>query len=109
MLYDIYGRYGTSVVHILKLRGKIMRVQVINEVMRDDSSVTDQWNLCLQWCLYVFDDGSSQNGYRFIWRRPGGSLQPARGQARIPSLGQAMELIEMAQSDGWGDYDADID
>lgn len=84
-----------------------MRVQVINEVMTGDPKVTNQWELCLQWCLYVYDDGSSENGYRFIWRRPDGSLQPARGQARIPSLRQAMELMEMAKSEGWGDYDAD--
>jgi hypothetical protein len=91
----------------LEIRGAAMRVQVINEVMTGDSKVTSRGELCLQWCLYVYDDGSSQNGYRFIRRRPDGNLQPARGQARIPSLRQAMELIETAKSEGWGDYDAD--
>jgi hypothetical protein len=84
-----------------------MRVQVINEVMTGDPKVTDRWELCFQWCLYVYDNGSSENGYRFIWRRPDGNLQPARGQARIPSVGKAMGLIETAKSAGWGDYDAD--
>ena len=84
-----------------------MRVQIINEVMTGDPNITNEWELCFQWCLYVYDDGSSQNGYRFIWRRPDGSLQPARGQARIPSIGQAIKLMEMAKSEGWGDYDAD--
>ena len=84
-----------------------MRVQVINEVMTGDPKVNNQWELCLQWCLYVYDDGSSENGYRSIWRRPDGSLQPARGQARIPSLNQATVLMDMAKSEGWGDYDAD--
>ena len=55
----------------------------------------------------IYDDGSSENGYRFIWRRPDGSLQPARGQARIPSLNKATVLMDMAKSEGWGDYDAD--
>lgn len=83
-----------------------MRVQVIKEVMTGDPKVANEWELYLQWCLYVFDNGLSENGYRFIWRH-NGSLQPARGQARIPSLRQAMELMEMAKSEGWGDYDAD--
>lgn len=86
-----------------------MRVQVINEVMTGDPNVSNSWELCLQWCLYVYDDGSSENGYRFIYRRPDGSLQPARGQARIPSLSQAMELMDMAKSEGWGGFDADRD
>ena len=29
-----------------------MRVQVINEVMTGDPKVNNQWELCLQWCLY---------------------------------------------------------
>jgi hypothetical protein len=49
------------------------------------------------------EDGETQDGYRFIWRRPDGSLQAARGQARIPSIGDAEKLIQMARSGGWGD------
>ena len=82
-----------------------MRVQVIKEVMTGNPKVSNQWELCFQWCLYVYDDGSSENDYRFIWRRPDGSLQPARGQARIPSLKHATDLMELAKSEGWGDYD----
>lgn len=84
-----------------------MRVQVINEVRSGNPTNTNNWELCFQWCLYVYDDGTSQNGYRFIWRRSDGSLQPARGQARIPSIKRAMELMEIAKTEGWGDYDAD--
>ena len=42
-----------------------------------------------------------------IWRRPDGSLQPARGQARIPSLADAELLIRLARELGWGDRHAD--
>lgn len=77
------------------------RVQVRNEVALDTSS---GWVLCLQWCLYVFDDGTTEEGYRFIWRRPGGSLQAARGQARIPSLRVMERLAGMARTQGWGDH-----
>ena len=77
----------------------IMRVQVINEV---STGVEGEWVLCFQWCLYVYDDGTSQNGFRYIWRRPDGSLQAARGQARLPSIPVAMQLMNDAISAGWG-------
>jgi hypothetical protein len=82
-----------------------MRVQVIEEVKASEigEKCQNKYDLCLQWCLYVYDDGTSENGYRFIWRRPNGSLQPARGQARIPSLELAEKLIKEARSRGWGD------
>ena len=84
-----------------------MRVQVIKEVKTGDPLETGQWELCYQWCLWVYDDGGSQNGFRFIWRRDDGSLQPARGQARIPSADLALELIKKAKDEGWGYNEAD--
>ena len=42
-------------------------------------------------------------GYRFIWRTPEGKLQPARGQARIPSIKIAKELMDYAIAEGWGE------
>lgn len=59
--------------------------------------VPNRWNLCFQQVTYHYDDGGEEDGYRFIWRRPDGSLQAARGQARIESYEQMMELIEMAK------------
>jgi hypothetical protein len=64
------------------------------------------WQLCFQWCLYALDDGP-QHGYRFIWRRPDGDLQAARGQARIPSIAEAKALMDKAIAEGWGDRDGD--
>jgi len=80
------------------------RVQVIKQV---EEGYGDEWVLLLQWCLYVYDDGNSERGYRFIWRRPDGRLQAARGQARIPSLKVAKALIDEAEKAGWGSFDAD--
>ena len=54
---------------------------------------------------YHYDDGSTQDGYRFIWRRPDGSLQAARGQARIETYEQMMGLIEQAKQAGFFDED----
>jgi len=59
------------------------------------------WKLCFQWGIYNYDDGGSETGYRFIWRRPDGSLQAARGQARIPSAADMFELIQKATTAGW--------
>ena len=67
------------------------------------TTAPDGYRLCLQWCRYIYDDGTMQEGYRFIWRRPDGSLQAARGQARLPSLALAEQLISEARRRGWGD------
>jgi hypothetical protein len=62
-----------------------------------------KWTLCLQYGTYIYDNGKPpQQGFRFIWRRPTGQLQPARGQARIPRLADAKALIEKAIRAGWG-------
>jgi len=84
-----------------------LRVQVIHEAIEGDPNEKNTWKLCFQYCLYVFDDGTSKNGYRFIWRRPDGSLQPARGQARILSINQAVTLLKMARAQGWGNYEVE--
>jgi len=80
--------------------GAAARVQVIREAARGNPN---DWRLCLQWCRYVYDGGNMQEGYRFMWRRPDGSLQAARGQARIPSIAIALELLQQAQQEGWGE------
>lgn len=80
------------------------RVQVIKQADYDWGD-PDGWVLLLQWCLYVYDEETPEHGYRFIWRRPkedGGSLQAARGQARIPSLAIARALMAKAENEGWG-------
>ncbi|MDF9800561.1 hypothetical protein OKW21_005824 [Catalinimonas alkaloidigena] len=60
-----------------------------------------EWRLCFQWGTYTYEDSSSEKGYRFIWRRPDGSLQPARGQARIPSANDIFHLFHLATKEGW--------
>lgn len=80
-------------------------VKIINEV--SDGVPDGEWSLRFHWAQYRYDDGSTQHGYRFMWRRPDGSLQAARGQARLPSLEQIALLIDKAKSAGWGNYDGD--
>jgi hypothetical protein len=60
------------------------------------------WRLCFQWCTYTFAaPRPTEDGYRFIWRRPDNTLQPARGQARIPSLADLQQLLTLAAQAGW--------
>lgn len=60
------------------------------------------WRLCFQRVTYHYHDGDpDQDGYRFIWRRPNGNLQAARGQARIPSASKLKQLIRAASTQGW--------
>ncbi len=85
------------------------KVEIIKEVATGDPSVTNNWELCFHWAKYKYDNGDSQHGYRFMWRHPtSGYLQPARGQARLPSLKMANSLIQKAIDEGWGHYDADV-
>ena len=67
-------------------------VKVIREVKRCE--VENQWVLCFQYCQYFYDDDTSEEGYRFIWRKPNGNLQPARGQARIPEISDINYLVK---------------
>ena len=83
------------------------RVQVLNEVTEARPAFKDHWVLCLQWCRYLYSDNKIQEGFRFIWRRPDGTLQAARGQARIISLKQARELMDQAINEGWGNNEGD--
>jgi hypothetical protein len=83
------------------------RVTVFDEVRLPKGDAG--WVLCFQWGRYDYGEGEFQRGYRFIWRRPDGSLQPARGQARIPTIEDIETLIGMARAAGWGDHDGDAE
>jgi len=74
------------------------RVQVLEEVSKD---YLPKGQLYLQWARYIYENGDIKEGFRFIWRRDG-NLRPDRGQARIPSLAVAIELIGKAMEAGWG-------
>lgn len=73
-------------------------VEIKNETPK--ARIND-WQLCFQQCVYHYDDGTQDNGYRFIWRRPDGSLQAARGQARIPDRTTLQTLLRQAHIEGW--------
>ncbi len=73
-------------------------VEILREVPEEIDRV---WTLCFQWCRYHYDDGTFELGYRFIWRRPNGHLQAARGQARIGSSLELQSLLNQATQAGW--------
>lgn len=75
-------------------------VQVVREVGSDWKA--PGWRLWLQWCEYHYANSShDQRGYRFVWKRPDGTIQPAR----LPSLAEIERLIAKAREAGWGDLD----
>ena len=78
-------------------------VIILRQVPENTNS--GEWTLCFQKVTYHYDDGSAQDGFRFIWRRPDGSLQAARGQARIESYEQMMALINQAKNEGFFERD----
>ena len=79
------------------------RVDVIREVR---SGGIGKWQLCFDWARYRMDDGGVQYGDRFVWRRPNdGSIQAARGQARIGSIREGRDLMKAAEDAGWRERD----
>lgn len=77
------------------------RFQIYNEVSKPTKEKEEVWKLYFQQGKYIYDNGESEEGYRFIWRRPDGTLQAARGQARIPSKKELLELLDLASEEGW--------
>lgn len=77
------------------------RVKVFNSA---EKQMESGWTLCFQYCRYEYadPDETEQLGYRFIWKKPNGNLQGARGQARIPSISDILELISISMREGWG-------
>jgi hypothetical protein len=53
-----------------------------------------EWALCFQECTWTYHNpvNDDEEGYRFIWKRPDGSLQ-ARGAARLPSIKDMIEVM----------------
>ena len=76
------------------------RIEILNEVP-DKQENAEEWVLYFQKCIYHYDDGNLDNGFRFIWRKPDGNLQAARGQARIPEPQALYNLIDEAVTRGW--------
>lgn len=75
------------------------RIQILNQVPQ--RLTPNVWNLCFQEAIYHYNDGTSEHGYRFIWRRPNNSLQAARGQARLPDARTTDNLLNSARTMGW--------
>ena len=74
---------------------------IIHEVPNKETQLKDNWCLYFQFGTYHYDDGTQDDGYRFIWRRPDGTLQASRGQARIPSKQELFTLLALASEAGW--------
>lgn len=85
------------------MAAKSARVIPLNETQFIDVPGKEGWTICLQWCIYSYNDGTNKHGYRFIWRKPDGKLQAARGQARIPNLSIVSQLMAQANEEGWGE------
>lgn len=63
------------------------------------------YTLCFQFGHYTYQKNQEEDGYRFIWRNPNGTLKASRGQARLPSLMEIQYLTGKALSEGWGGHD----
>ncbi len=80
-------------------------IAIHNEVKTENGSEvigthgTGEWELCFQKVTFN-SEGWTGDGFRFIWRRPNGNLQPARGQARLTKV-LIFDLMSKASAAGW--------
>jgi hypothetical protein len=79
-------------------------VVVLHEVSQ---GIKGNWNLCFQYCLYECENEAEKNGYRFIWRRPDGSLHGTSGETCILSVSDILQLTSKALAEGWGHFNCD--
>jgi hypothetical protein len=81
---------------------QIMQARVVIFEQINEHDRPNEWCLSFQRVRYVYANGETEDGFRFIWIRPNGKLQAARGQARIPRISDALGLIQRAIERGWG-------
>ena len=55
---------------------------------------TELW---LQKCVFHYDSGIVEQGYRFIRRSPKSGVHPSRGQTCIPTIAMARKLLDMME------------
>lgn len=67
---------------------RVIKIEEVSEVMSDGDT------LCFQYTEYQYDDGGSDNYYRFIRKSPEGNYKAQRGQAGIIDLNMAERLIK---------------
>jgi hypothetical protein len=73
------------------------RVEIHDEV---EDGRANTWRLCFHRVTYHYEDGSTEDGYLFVWRRSDNTLQGARGRARIPDRAALNRLITAAKVPG---------
>lgn len=82
-------------------------IVIHDEIKAPNPSVTGS-TICFQKVTYHYADDatqrsfvSRQDGFRFVWKKPDGSIRPTRGYARIPSLSHLEGFLKEARRRGW--------
>lgn len=71
---------------------------ILNEVTNGRQG---DWRLCFQLCELVNEQGSLEQGYRFVWRGPDDSLESVKSHSGMFSSNDMYELMQLATVDGW--------
>lgn len=83
------------IVQPFEINGKICEVSCEIDDIGEYGQPGTQ--LYLQKCIFQYDSGIEERGYRFIRRLPDEKANPRRGQACIPTLAMARKLIDMME------------
>lgn len=73
------------------------RVTVVKEVTQPMGDHT----LCFQKVVYCYNDGETEEGFRFIYRDKNGALKAQRGQANLHSFNMIRHMLSNAEK-AWG-------
>lgn len=76
---------------------RIIRTLEVSEQLKRSEGEVD--TLCLQQCIYQYDNGDSDEYFRFIRRGPDGKYKAQRGQAGIPDLYIIDRLVLMMKKE----------
>ena len=86
------------------------KVDILNQIKYKQKA--DGHVLCFQKCEIHYSTEKPEVGhvgYRFAWLKDNGTLQVTRGQAILPSINIAIQLINDAIKEGWADIDINVD
>ena len=97
--YDRMYKQGNRkcIVQPFEINGEICEVSCeIDDIGECGQTGT---RLYLQKCIFQYDSGIEELGYRVIRKLPSGDYNPYRGQDCIPTLAMARKLIDMMEEE----------
>ena len=86
---------GAAKITVEEINGNLCEVSCVIEDIGEYGKAGTK--LCLQKCMYHYDSGIMEQGYRFIRRSPDGKCHLYQGQTCIPTTAMARKLLDLME------------